>query len=943
MTGQKGTLLLKRSQVVVHWTDGSAETFPLVHEKTRVGRGKSGNEIAVPDLFQSVSRQHLEIRREKDGYRVIDLGSRNGTLVNGIYAKDIYLRNGDEIRIGQDDQGQQIRIEFQLGSESLVDELEADPQAVTLPPSAGLAGKSPVNKPYLKVRWQNGRTNYFPLEKDRVVIGRGPEADLRVPANLRFVSGQQFEVERKEVGFFLRDLNSANGTHLNNRLLDPQAHYPLGNGAIVRIGDDNLGVSVSFTFQNPGEGGEAARGFIQAAQATQLSQKQMILVGRLENCDVVLDSPQVSRRHALLRQRGETWTIEDLDSSNGTYVNDERVRQAELREGDLIQISTFRLLFQGGVLVPYQSAGLRLDARNLTVYAKRGAAARLLDRIDLSVLPREFMAVVGGSDDERSALLAALTGARRASGEVMLNGRDFYGEYDEFRGQIGYVPRADILPPSLTVEQALDYAARLRLPSNLSPDERQHRIDAVLDTLALNSAELRKTRIADLRGAGRKRANIAAELLADPKLIYLDEAAEGLDPAQSKRLMHTLRRIADEGRTVVLVTRAGDGLAQTDLAAFLADGKLAYFGPPEEALKFFEVEDFADIHERLDAKGGEWRQVFEAEKPESHKKYLLARQSNLHSAPKHARAGFQPGLADFLPRLRALVERSLSLLPGDRLRLFALLAFLPLAGLVQLAFSQAHILSGDPALLADPSASADALFASYIAHPKASLFIFLMGLAAALTGLFLSANDLVVERSVFSRERASNLGLLPYLSARALFYGLFGAIQVGLYLFILSLGVEFPAGTALDLFLTIYLTLMAGVALGLLISAVSNSSVTALRLATAALLFQILFSGTLFDLRGRVIEPLSYLSLTRWSQTALGATIGIERLAEGTILCNTADAPSQAACFPFPSAKTDLTLDYDKSQLPRAWMALTGLALLSLTLTGLRLRRVRPA
>ncbi|NJC97059.1 MAG: FHA domain-containing protein, partial [Anaerolineae bacterium] len=120
MTEHKGTLVLRHTQIVVHWVDGKTETFPLVNEKTRIGRGKVGNDIAVPDVFQSVSRQHLEIRREKSGYHLIDLGSRNGTLVNGIYAKDIYLRDGDEIRIGQDAQGQQILIIFQLGSEALL-------------------------------------------------------------------------------------------------------------------------------------------------------------------------------------------------------------------------------------------------------------------------------------------------------------------------------------------------------------------------------------------------------------------------------------------------------------------------------------------------------------------------------------------------------------------------------------------------------------------------------------------------------------------------------------------------------------------------------------------------------------------------------------------------------------------------------------------------------
>jgi ABC transport system ATP-binding/permease protein len=187
---------------------------------------------------------------------------------------------------------------------------------------------------------------------------------------------------------------------------------------------------------------EAVTGFVQAAQATQLAQTKMLLIGRLPNCDLVLDSPEVSRRHAIIRQIGEAYSIEDLDSSNGTYVNDERIKQAELHEGDLIQISNYRLLFQGGLLVPYQSSGMRLDASSLTRDVKtRNGPRRILDNIDLSILPREFVAIVGGSGAGKSTLLNALIGVGALADEVKLNGHDFYKELEHFRSQLGYVPQ----------------------------------------------------------------------------------------------------------------------------------------------------------------------------------------------------------------------------------------------------------------------------------------------------------------------------------------------------------------------------------------------------------------------------------------------------------------------------------------------------------------------
>jgi ABC-type multidrug transport system ATPase subunit len=118
-------------------------------------------------------------------------------------------------------------------------------------------------------------------------------------------------------------------------------------------------------------------------------------------------------------------------------VNDERIKQVELHEGDLIQISNFGLLFQDGLLVPYQSNGMRLDASNLSKDVKtKNGVRRVLDNIDLSVLPREFIALAGGSGAGRSTLLNALIGIHRGS-EACNNGYDFYREYESFRAQLG--------------------------------------------------------------------------------------------------------------------------------------------------------------------------------------------------------------------------------------------------------------------------------------------------------------------------------------------------------------------------------------------------------------------------------------------------------------------------------------------------------------------------
>jgi ABC-type multidrug transport system ATPase subunit len=678
----------------------------------------------------------------------------------------------------------------------------------------------------------------------------------------------------------------------------------------------------------------------------------MLLIGRLENCDLTLDSPEVSRRHAMVRQVGESYTIDDLDSSNGTYLNDEPIKRAELHEGDLIRISKYILLFQSGQLVPYESSGMRLDVSGLSkdVKTKQGKR-RILDDVNLSVLPREFIALVGGSRAGKSTLLNALIGIRRGDGLVRLNGYDFYKDYESFRSQLGYVPQSDILHTSLTVEIALDYAARLRLPSNLTPDERARRINAVLDTVSMNAEAIRKTRISQLSGGQRKRVSIAAELLADPKLIYLDEATSGLDPGLEKKMMHTLRRMADEGRTVVLITHATDNIVQTDHVAFLSEGKLVYFGPSNEALEFFEVEEFADIYERIDRKGEEWRKVFEEKKPEQHRKYIQERQKNIASTPRRTLPKAKFGMADFFRQLLVLTQRALSVLASDPITLFLMLLLFPVTATLQLVIARPDILTGNLAILADPVAAAKTMIESYTPFQHTNTFVFMMGLEAVLTGLFVPSNDLVKERSVFLRERMVNLKILPYLLSKVLIYSVFVIIQVLLYLIIISFGVDIPTrglyfNGYLELFITLYLTMMAGISFGLIISAVSKSTEMAIYIVTMMLFFQFFFAGAVFDLRGNRFEPISYLSTTRWSLTALGVTIDMNKIAESTILCNEVpenpldpNSALKTVCFNYPDAKDDLRLTYNDVQLTKSWAVLAGMTLLFLIITWVLLRR----
>ncbi len=242
----------------------------------------------------------------------------------------------------------------------------------------------------------------------------------------------------------------------------------------------------------------------------------------------------------------------------------------------------------GDRLVERIDAGaVAFRARDLVVRTPKGKT--LLEGVGFSLEENSLLAVVGPSGAGKSTLLRALTGFRPAdSGTVEYADRDLYADYDELRQRIGLVPQDDILHPQLTVRRALAYAARLRFPSDVSVPEREARIDQVIGELGLGGQA--EQRIDSLSGGQRKRTSVALELLTRPSLLFLDEPTSGLDPGLDKSVMHTLRGLADDGRTVVVVTHNVANLDVCDRLLLLAPGgTLAYFGPPREALQYFGV------------------------------------------------------------------------------------------------------------------------------------------------------------------------------------------------------------------------------------------------------------------------------------------------------------------------------------------------------------------
>jgi ABC-type multidrug transport system ATPase subunit/pSer/pThr/pTyr-binding forkhead associated (FHA) protein len=761
------------------------------------------------------------------------------------------------------------------------------------------------------------------LSKAVTTLGRRRSNMIQVLSPI--VSGEHAKIELTRKGHAITDLNSTNGTYVNGRRLEPGRPHLLASNDIIRF-SDGMGNSASLTYVAPSLFTE-----VEAVDVTQVFElaTDVSYIGRNSEAAITLDHPAVSWNHAKVIKRDENrYTIQDLSSNNGTFLNGRQLRQERgLERGDVIQIGPFNLVYRDrGIFAPFSAErNFRLEAVDLekTFYAtnifgvkNKSKFTTVLHNLDLVINPREFVALVGGSGTGKSTLMKALSGVSPAtSGTVLVNGDNLYQNFNLYRNMMGYVPQDDIIHQGLTVHRALYYAARLRLP-DASRSEIEARINDVLAKVGLTAQA--KTLVRHLSGGQRKRVSIAAELLAEPWIFFLDEPTSGLDPGLEKLMMDTLRQLADEGRTIVLVTHATVNITNNcDQVAFMArGGELTYFGPPEEAIDFFQVNDFSDIYTRLSQTftfdhdptvpaeiKPEYDDYLQTHQPSpensetpqipagpfwaaryrksaAHQTYIANRQTGEVARPITTTAGAaDASLTEQIKQFGVLTRRYLDLIRHDKLSLWVLLAVMPIIGLFLLLISDGAALVGHTT--GEITAILEAK-GSYSIVNQAQTLLFMMALSANLLGIFAAAFEIIKEEPIYRRERMINLGIFPYFASKFIVLGAFMVLQCLLLLIVLALKIDFPSGGAilwspLEYYLTLVLTALASVALGLFISALVSSRNTVIYLILIALFVQIVFSGAIFEL-SPLTQPLSHATITRWALEGLGASTDMDTL-----------------------------------------------------------------
>jgi ABC-type multidrug transport system ATPase subunit len=583
-------------------------------------------------------------------------------------------------------------------------------------------------------------------------------------------------------------------------------------------------------------------------------------IGRANDNDIVIQDVLASRHHAFLVDSPLGTEIRDAHSVNGTFVNGVRVGSAVLNDGDVVTIGNIDLVFTGGTLVRRTEAATRTGGLEVNSVHFRIDGKELLDGISLTARPGTLTAIIGGSGAGKTTLSRLIAGYTRPSaGNVTFEGHDIHAEYATMRSRIGMVPQDDVVHRQLTVNQALGYAAELRLPPDTNKEERAQVVAQVLEELDLTKHA--DTRVDKLSGGQRKRASVALELLTQPSLLLLDEPTSGLDPALDRQVMLMLRQLADAGRVVLVVTHSVSYLDVCDQILLMAPGgKMAFNGPPSQVGEALGTTNWADIFANVGA-----------DPDEANRRFLEqgGRRPEAKAPDRESPADLgDPVHTDLLRQFSTIARRQVRLVISDR-GYSVFLAVLPfLIGALSLT-----VKGPKPGLgPADPLG---------LAPTQPQYIMVLLNIGAVFMGTALTIRDLIGERPIFRREQAVGLSTTAYLLAKVFVFCVFATVQAAIATFIVRLGKGAPTAhppffdnSTFSLFVTVAGTCVASAILGMMLSAVAQSNEQIMPLLVVSIMSQLVLAGGMIPVTGRAgLNQLSWLTPGRWGYAAGASSI----------------------------------------------------------------------
>ncbi|QED27888.1 FHA domain-containing protein [Microvenator marinus] len=854
------------------------------------------NDLVIPRPM--VSGFHARIALVEKRYVLEDLGSTNGTTVNGHRVSRAWVNPGDEIGLGS----YKFTLNQDVTQRLLPDNDHRPTQAIAV--SGGLI------RP--------------------ITIGREPDCDIILDAPQ--ISRHHVRITWAGNGWRVEDLDSANGVAVNDRTNLVKSAL-VQDDDVLFLGSYRFPVNRIRDFMDPNLSSS------DAGQMPLPTDKDVITIGRGQDNDIVIDAPQISRHHArLIRAHGELW-LEDLDSANGTFVDGKKIKRAKIDPENTVSFGSYavRLDMARGAIQRSYKGDILLQAENVRVEFKSGkSVARILDGISFTVYPTEFMGLLGPSGSGKTTLLMSLIGYLKPTyGRTLINGDDLSLNYDRFRGAIGYVPQDDIIHHQLTVYEALYYTAKLRLPPDTSDEEIERRIMQVLMDLEIE--QTRNLRIGTpeqkgISGGQRKRVNLALELLTEPSLLCLDEPTSGLASEDALNVLRLLRKLADGGRTILLTVHQPSPQAYRllDNVLYLAEGEQVYYGPAfPDSLFYFNPEVRPGTPEAetiLGDPGNCMRPIVEASRAGEPMETFAARfrQSRYHAEYVEDRKKNRAGVAVTGSGTRkkpkfsvrqwfTLCRRYLAVKVKDRLGMFILLVQAPIiAILLNMVFV----------------AEVEGVMSRLQFTPYA---LFLLVISAIWFGCSNAAREIVGEQAIYRRERMVNLSVLAYVLSKFTVLGLLCLFQCATLLLLTYFALDFWGNPIYHLGL-LWCAAMVGVGMGLFLSAIVRTTEAAMALVPLLLIPQVILGGAIMPVAemNLATKVLAHSTVSRW---AFEGFLQTEHLSDAYEM-SASDYPKPIApglpAPPPPPNPIDRFFGDTETRLRIDFAVLAGLALLTL-------------
>ena len=580
----------------------------------------------------------------------------------------------------------------------------------------------------------------------------------------------------------------------------------------------------------------------------------------------------------VLSYEGGHWVMEEMNANtvmhNGVPVSD----KVRIRINDVIQLGDTRFIFEGSGLVygyPIQSSGLSIQIDERAVH-KALTKVTLLKDINLEINPGDMVLILGGSGAGKSTFVNAVTGYEKAKATIRSGDVDFYKDYGAVKHRIGFVPQENLLREEDTVYATVENAAEMRLPKDMSAEEKKKRIAAVLETFGLSGRE--RELVSKLSGGQKKRLSICTEFVASPDLFILDEPDSGLDGIMATELMENLRMIACQGKMVLVITHQPDRVADLfDKVIVLAKssetkvGQLAFYGGIQEAREFFGADTMENVVKCINAtnEGGEGRadefiskyKEYDAARGERQEAIFLEKgEDDSVFERKHTKIHEAANTRISDLKYKSRLEQ-IPIYLGKQFRLMFYeknWKVLPMSAVI--AFLVTYVLG-------------NMMFRNMEFTKYGSLAVVCV---CIWNGMFNSIQSICKERSIIKREHRAGLHISSYIIAHMIYQAFICLIQVAITIAIFRIfGMYFPntglltGSFTIDLAISMFLMTYAADMLALMTSCIAHTTTMAMTIVPFLLVIQLVFAGSIFPLERPGAKFLANFTISNWGICAV--------------------------------------------------------------------------